>query len=193
MKTDCVPSLLTATQAAFHSITGSGIMKPSTSIKRVLTGLLPLVALSIAPEGLAAQQAMLSAEKQEVVSVVERFFEGMLEGDAAKLRSTVATGAVLWGAAVRDGQTMIRATPIEQFITAVTERQGEPAHERIYTPRVELDDGTAHVWTFYTLHVGERFSHCGYDSFQLLKTLEGWKIVSVADTRRTENCEPPGG
>jgi len=168
-------------------------MKLYPSINRVLAGLMPLVALSIAPQVLAAQQAMLSAEQQEVVSVVELFFEGMLEGDAAKLRSTVADGAVLWGAAVRDGQTMIRATPIEQFITAVTQRQGEPANERIFAPRVELDAGTAHVWTFYTLRVGERFSHCGYDSFQLLKTLEGWKIVSVADTRRTDNCEPPGG
>jgi hypothetical protein len=56
-----------------------------------------------------------------------------------------------------------------------------------------MDAGTAHVWTFYTLHVGERFSHCGYDSFQLLRSGEGWKIVSVADTRRTDNCEPPGG
>jgi hypothetical protein len=150
-----------------------------------------LVSAAAAP--LAAQDTMLSDAEREVVSVIETFFEGMLQKDAAKLRSTVAPSAVLWIAQNRDGQTNIGTLPIEQFITSVTTRQGEPANERIYAPRVEMDAGTAHVWTFYTLHVGERFSHCGYDSFQLLRTGEGWKIVSVADTRRTDNCEPPGG
>lgn len=149
-----------------------------------------MLAIAAAPDAGHAQD---TAARREVVAVVERFFQGMLHADADMLRSTVAPGAVLWGTTIRDGTTTIRATPIDQFIIAVTTRQGEAANERIFAPRVELDAGTAHVWTFYTLHVGERFSHCGYDSFQLLRGDDGWKIVSVADTRRTENCEPPGG
>jgi hypothetical protein len=147
-------------------------------------------ALTAGAAPLAAQEAMLSEAEREVVSVIETFFEGMLEKDAAKLRSTVSPNATLWGV---DNRGAVSAMPIEQFITGVTTREGEGANERIFSPRVEMDGGTAHVWTFYTLHVGERFIHCGYDSFQMLRTGEGWKIVSVADTRRTENCEPPGG
>jgi hypothetical protein len=153
-----------------------------------------LFAATVAPASLAAQgSTTMAAQEREVVAVIERFFQGMLERDADMLRSTVAPNAVLVGVATRDGATTVRATPIEQFITGVTQRAGEPANERIYSPRVEIDAGMAHVWTFYTLHIGDRFSHCGYDSFQMLRIDDGWKIVSIADTRRTDNCEPPGG
>jgi hypothetical protein len=43
----------------------------------------------------------------------------------------------------------------------------------------------------YDLHVGERFSHCGVDAFDLVKLGGEWKIVSVMDTRRTTDCPQP--
>jgi len=155
----------------------------------LLAGLVTLASLAWAPSAASAQ----TDAEREVVSVVERFFQGMLERDSAMIRSTVAPNARLSGAAMRNGTTVFSATSMDQFITAVTTRQGEPANERIYAPQVQIDANLAHVWTFYTLHVGDRFSHCGIDSFQLLKGDDGWKIVNVADTRRTENCDPPGG
>jgi hypothetical protein len=170
----------------------STLQRPILAVASTVTMI--LFAATVAPASLAAQgSTTLSAQEREVVAVIERFFQGMLERDADMLRSTVAPSAVLVGVATRDGATTVRATPIEQFITGVTQRAGEPANERIYSPRVEIDAGMAHVWTFYTLHVGDRFSHCGYDSFQMLRMDDGWKIVSIADTRRTDNCEPPGG
>ena len=35
------------------------------------------------------------------------------------------------------------------------------------------------------------FSHCGANSFQLMKGADGWKIVYLVDSRRTEGCEIP--
>jgi hypothetical protein len=63
--------------------------------------------------------------------------------------------------------------------------------EKVFTPIVQIDGDLASVWTFYTLHIGEQFSHCGIDAFMLLRVAGQWKIVSLADTRRQENCEPP--
>ena len=37
--------------------------------------------------------------------------------------------------------------------------------------------------------LGQTFSHCGVDSVQLLKTADGWKIMSIADTYVREGCE----
>jgi predicted metal-dependent phosphoesterase TrpH len=45
------------------------------------------------------------------------------------------------------------------------------------------------VWTAYDFHVNSRFSHCGYDSFQLTRTAAGWKIIAIADTQRREGCK----
>jgi hypothetical protein len=45
------------------------------------------------------------------------------------------------------------------------------------------------VWVDYALYIGERFSHCGIDHFLLVKNEAGeWKILELADTRRTEGC-----
>jgi hypothetical protein len=47
----------------------------------------------------------------------------------------------------------------------------------------------ATIWADYDFHFGQTFSHCGVDAVQLLKTAEGWKIVSLADTFVLEGCE----
>lgn len=132
-----------------------------------------------------------SADERAVVAVVEKLFQGMLARDTAMMRSTMSPAAQMLGRS-QDGQTL-RWGSVDAFLQAIGRMQGEGANERIYAPEVHIDGNLALVWTFYTLHVGERFSHCGYDSFQLWRSSEGWKIVSIADTRRTENCEPPGG
>jgi hypothetical protein len=42
----------------------------------------------------------------------------------------------------------------------------------------------------YVFYVGDRFSHCGVDSFQLVRISAGWRIIQIADTRRKEGCTP---
>jgi hypothetical protein len=44
------------------------------------------------------------------------------------------------------------------------------------------------VWTRYAFYAGEQFSHCGVDAIQLGWTVDGWRIVALADTRRREGC-----
>jgi hypothetical protein len=91
---------------------------------------------------------------------------------------------------MRDGVPSVNASPMDGFIASIA-GQSQGANERVFAPEVRIDGNLASVWTFYTLHVGERFIHCGYDAFQLLRVGDAWKIVNVADTRRTERCEPP--
>jgi len=157
------------------------------AVRTVVMLMMPM--LAVPPGEVRAQES----QEQAVVAVIERFFQGMEQRDTALMRSTVAASARLVGASVRDGVTTIRATAMEEFITSIGRQSGGPAAmERIYAPEVKIDGSLAQVWTFYTLHIGERFSHCGYDAFHLVRTEQGWKIVNVADTRRTDRCEPPG-
>ncbi|MGH7502422.1 MAG: nuclear transport factor 2 family protein [Longimicrobiales bacterium] len=145
------------------------------------------LAMAVAAPGAVAQ----TEEEQAVRAVVERLFEGMLARDTAKMRETMSPVAQLLGRS-QDGQTL-RWGSVDGFLQSVARGQGPGANERIYNPEIRIDGELAAVWTFYTLHVGERFIHCGYDAFHLARTDAGWKIVSIADTRRTENCEPPRG
>ncbi len=149
--------------------------------RAVLFGALLLLATSAAPAH--AQNA-----ENDVIAVVERLFEGMRTRDTTMMRSTFDPSARLYGTG-RDGS--IGANPIDGFIASVG-RSERDLDERIFAPVVQIDGDLATVWTFYTLHVDGNFSHCGVDAVMMYRTSDGWKIVSLADTRRTDNCEPPG-
>jgi len=125
----------------------------------------------------------------EVLAVVERLFDGMRQRDTALLATLFDPEARLVGTGMREGQPVARALPISQFIAAVGNGQGEEWIERIYHPTIQVSDNLAAVWAWYTFHLGDQLSHCGVDAFLLARGANGWRIVSVADTRRTEGCD----
>ena len=135
----------------------------------------------------AANHAPQTAGQQEVMAVVERLFEAMKVRDTAAMRATFAPGARLAVTQTRDGVTSVAAIEIERWLAGVG-RATELLDERLGAPEVRVDDNLATVWVGYNFYVGTQFSHCGYDAFQLARVTDGWKIVHVMDTRRTENC-----
>lgn len=45
------------------------------------------------------------------------------------------------------------------------------------------------VWAPYQFYYKGKFSHCGADSFQLVRINGKWKIQYLVDTRRSQGCE----
>jgi hypothetical protein len=43
----------------------------------------------------------------------------------------------------------------------------------------------------YGFFLGDQFSHCGVNSFQLVRTEDGWKTIHLIDTRQQAGCEVP--
>jgi hypothetical protein len=148
----------------------------------VLTGL----CLATVPSALAAQAA-----EAEVRAVIRRLFDGMRAGDSAMVRSVFDPNARLVSAEVRNGQPSMRVTPADAFVAAVGRPHDAVWDERIWDTDIRIDGNLASVWTQYAFYTGERFSHCGVDAFHLVRQAGGWKIVDLADTRRTDGCEPP--
>ncbi len=154
--------------------------------------LLTLALLPPAPvQGQQVPQPSAGEQDEEalVMGVVITLFDGMRARDEAMVGSAFHPEArLLTTGTAPDGTPRVQIQPIEGFIRQVGQ-PGPPLDEQIFNPRVEIDGGLAHVWVDYTLHVGAEFSHCGVDSIQLGRTSEGWKILSIADTRRQEGCE----
>jgi len=140
----------------------------------------------------ASTVAAASAQSEEdaVVQVVTDLFDGMRARDEAALRNVFVEGARLSAPATDDsGNPTVRDTPIDQFIASIVGATTEALlDERIYDPEVRIDGGLATVWVAYDFYVGDDFSHCGFDAFQLTNTADGWKIFQIADTRQREGC-----
>lgn len=144
-----------------------------------------------ASRSLHAQTA--SPTEGEVMKVVNRLFEGMKKGDSSIVRSVFHPQVrMISSGKGRDGKLRLTVeTSADAFVKAVGTPHTVVWNERISNEKVHIDGAIASVWADYTFHAGETFSHCGIDHFLLTSDESGaWKIIELADTRRTEGCTP---
>jgi hypothetical protein len=154
---------------------------------RILTvaAVLALIpALLSTPSDLSAQ----SSDPGAVMAPIHRLFDGMRAHDSAAVRSVFAPGAQLTSSSMRNGVPTVESEAVEGFINAVGKPSSDVWDERITDPVVHIDDGLAMVWVKYSFYLNDKFSHCGVDAFMLARDTAGWKVVSLADTRRREGC-----
>ena len=148
-----------------------------------------LIALLLFAAPLSPAHAQ-KASAETVKRTITAFFDGMRRGDSTSVRRTLAPAAVFHTLGNKPGQPLTLETEsIDGFVRAVGTPHAKIWDERISFANVLIDENLASVWTPYEFYLGGTFSHCGYNSFQLVKLADGWKIAHVIDTRRKEKCK----
>jgi hypothetical protein len=135
-----------------------------------------------------AGQAQTSPAAQEAYAVVEKFFSGFNAKDTTVMRGTLFEDVKLFTTFTnQQGQPQARVEPASGLMTAIASAPNK-LFEKIFEPVIQVEDGLANVWVRYEFYVDDKFSHCGIDSFLLVKTGTGWKIAALSDTRRRTGC-----
>jgi len=131
-----------------------------------------------------------SAE-DSVKTTVNNLFTAMKNADTVLLKSIFADGAI-FQTITRDkeGAIVVRTEEVQGFIDFVGKQPKNDADERITFGAIKIDGALASVWTPYNFYAGGKFSHCGANSFQLVKLGGIWKIQYLIDTRRRQGCNP---
>lgn len=124
-------------------------------------------------------------ETDAIKKTISTMFEAMRKGDSTLLSSTFAKGMALQGISPK-GE--LENEKPEGFLKAVGTPHKDVWDERITWGDIKVDANLASVWTPYKFYLGDKFSHCGINFFQLMKTATGWKIIYIVDTRRKDNC-----
>lgn len=122
-----------------------------------------------------------------VMRVLERLFASMEAREPDALRGLFIPEGRLISTALRQGQANVRVLSLDDFVRLVLETK-EPFRERMFDPEVRVSGEMASVWGRYDFHVGERLTNCGYNSLQLMRVKEEWKIVNIASTIITQGC-----
>jgi hypothetical protein len=148
-----------------------------------------LVILAAVALGAAAPLSGQSPE-DEVMAVVNRLFDGMRAGDSSVVRSVFHPSARM-GRATPDGLRF--RDGVDSFVNAVGSPHDAVWDEPIWDYQVRVDGNLAQVWTKYAFYLGEEFSHCGVDAFDLYQTPDGWRIFQLVDTNQRDGCETPPG
>ncbi len=125
-----------------------------------------------------------------VKATVNHFFKGMKTGDTTLIRSTLTEGVIFQTIArSKEGALSVKTENVDDFIRFIGKEEKGNADERIEFKTVEMDGALASVWTPYKFYFKGQFSHCGANSFQLVKMGGAWKIQYIIDTRRRQGCE----
>lgn len=144
-------------------------MRPTLS-----PGLLGAALLLAAPHS-ALGQASSPAER-EALAVAEAALEAVTAGDAVALTDLMVDEALVFtvsGSGDDPGYSI--RTRAEQ------RRRGfsEGIVERGFDPEVRIASGLATVWLPYDLYIEGAWSHCGVDTFSLLRVDGEWRILTM--------------
>jgi hypothetical protein len=129
-------------------------------------------------------------EESAIKKAVNNLFIGMKTSDSTLTRAAFASGAVMQTISTKDGKVNVRTESVSDFVKFIGTPHKEKFDERIVFTKILIDGPLASVWTDYKFYLDEKFSHCGVNSFQLVKGDKGWQIVYIIDTRRKEGCNP---
>lgn len=139
---------------------------------------------------LAFSAQTASAQKEEkpekaIKTVINNFFAGMEKGDTALLKGTCTTDPVFQTyMANQEGKMQVYTEDFDEFVRFVGTPSKDKYKEEIEFEAIHAEKSLASVWTPYKFYLNGKVSHCGTNSFQLVKTADGWKIQYIIDTRR---------
>ena len=134
--------------------------------------------------------SLFAQQNEEVRQVIASMFEGMKSKNTDLIKAAFHPDATMQ--TVKSGETgsELGSNSVEDFLNRIASTPATTTlDERILDYQIKVDGDMAAAWTPYEFYINENFSHCGVNSFQLIRTPDGWKITYIIDTRRKEGCK----
>ncbi|MFT4830915.1 MAG: hypothetical protein ACI815_000553 [Psychroserpens sp.] len=131
-----------------------------------------------------------SSEEAAVRQTIETFFKGFHQQDSIIFKGVVSDQVIIQTIANKGDSTYVRSEKYTDFVKHIINIPNTTRfEEKLLSFNIQIDGPMAHAWTPYEFWLDDAFSHCGVNSFQLLKDLGSWKIIYIIDTRRKEGCQ----
>lgn len=126
-----------------------------------------------------------SDDAKAAAETIDKLWAGMKAKSAEQIKAVFVTdGQLVAIDKPRDGKgiSKTRTFTAESFAKAISEAKAPEFIESMPSPDVRVMGDMAVVTGRYTFHVGDKFSHCGTNTFNLVRTEQGWKIANAAST-----------
>jgi len=130
-------------------------------------------------------------EELEVKNTIIKFFDAFHKQDSIAIMALVSEDIVLQSIGKnREGVTEFKKEKFNDFLKSIVSiPKDQKFEEKLLDFKISVDGPMANAWTPYEFWFNDKFSHCGVNSFQLIKLDRSWKIIYLIDTRRREGCE----
>jgi hypothetical protein len=149
---------------------------------------MPVMIVGLALFSVTVLAQPVQSEREAVLKTVQAFFDTMTARDVEGARKVLQPQGRFHAMRMRNGKPDVREFSNEEYF-ATLQASKQKMQERIWNPEVRIHGLVATVWAPYDFWIDGKFSHCGVDAFDLIKTEEGWKLAGGVYTL-DEKCDP---
>ena len=130
------------------------------------------------------------SETENVKATIIEFFNAFHKQDTIALKVMVKDDIIMQSISVnKEGKTILQENDYNQFLKIIASiPKDQTFEEKLLDFSIQVDGKMANAWIPYEFWFNENFSHCGVNSFQLVKEHKIWKIIYLIDTRRRNDC-----
>lgn len=125
--------------------------------------------------------ALANPVKQPIVNM----FDSMRDHNGTKLLQQFTKDALLHRA---ESDGTVDVNSLEKFALSIS-KTTKYLDEHVLDMQIHQQDNLASVWAPYAFYLDNKLSHCGVNSFQLIKLKTGWKIHYLIDNSHKGDCE----
>lgn len=124
----------------------------------------------------AAAQAPAD-ERSRVVAVTDSALAAISRNDYVAFTDLMIDSAVVYSIRPFSGNVLVYSRSRATWRATVSK---ERYTERGFRPEVHISGPLAVVWTPYDFYTDGKWSHCGVDTFTLVKVADQWRIATLA-------------
>jgi hypothetical protein len=130
------------------------------------------------------------SESENVKATIIEFFDAFHKQDTTALKAMAKGNIKMQSIAIdKDGKTVLSENNYFHFVQNIASiPKDRTFEEKLLNFTIKVDGNMANAWTPYEFWYQEKLSHCGVNSFQLIKEDDKWLIIYLVDTRRREGC-----
>ena len=135
------------------------------------------VACCILAQTVPAQTS--GTDERAAIAVADSVLMALTSGDNAALTRHTLDSAIVGGIGMRNGVERMSLSSWRPY----TSRTGPSTFtERGFDATARVQDRVAQVWVPYDLYIGDKWSHCGVDTFTMMKVDGRWRVASLIYT-----------
>ena len=130
----------------------------------------------------------VDSEKSEILETVNKFLKVLETGDTGLAKEILVIEGSNFSIREEGDSYRIKHTNYNELIASLPEMKGR-YKEIITDPEILVHKNIAVLWAKYKFFIDGKFSHCGVDSFSLIKIEDKWKIASIIYTVEKKGCK----
>lgn len=143
-----------------------------------------LIGLFLLPE---SPPPAAHAEQDAILAVIDDFMHAVTKNDLALMAKLQVAEGVTFVDRLVDGRRRIVRRPNSYWVDPAR-TSTDQYRERYWNPTVLVRGQIAVVWTPYEFWVNGKTSHCGIDSFDMVKIDGQWRVGNAMWTVEPEAC-----